>query len=182
MTSKTNPPRRERTAVELWNHAVREAHAGDDGSDASDVLEASDEEIERRLLAAGLDLAAEDAAAAATYPAMVARLEAERRRPAADEGDAPGSDVAWVAPTELRPLPRAPRSRAVWLAYAIAAAAAIGGAAYVAGHRDRNPPPPEEPKHEEPVVHPVDTAKVPPPAPAPTERPGPDKPDKGSAR
>ncbi len=180
MTSKTNPPRRERTAVELWNHAVREAHAGDDGSDASDVLEASDDEIERQLLAAGVDLAAEDAAAGATYPVIVAKLEAdEQHRQAAEDGDAPGGTVAWVAPTALRPA--RPRSRAVWLAYALAAAAAIGGAAYAVGHRGPEPPP-EPPPHDEPVVHPVETVPAPPPPPAPTQSPGPDKPEKGPAR
>jgi len=188
---KAKRARREDTAAERWNRAVREAYTVDaaEPSDVSDVLEASDEEIERQLRAAGVDLAAEDAKAAATYDAMIAKLEADRRRLAAVEDvDGRRSDVAWVASTDVparaavRP---ARRCRAVWLVCAVAAAAATGSAAYVAGHQRH-----EEPKHEEPVVPPKESAPVPvstvaPPAPAPQQTPPPppnDKSDKKAPR
>ena len=175
MTDQTRPrrARTEETAADWWNRAVREAYTVDP-SDASDVLEASSDEIDRQLRAAGVDVEAEDAMAAATYGAIVAKLEADRRRPAAIEDvDGRRSDVAWVASTDVpahaavRP---ARRSNAVWLAYAVAAAAATGSAAYVAGHRGH-----DEPKHEEPVVPQPETppipSAVPPPAPQQTPPP-----------
>ena len=67
--------KRARSAVDRWNHAVREAYAQPKvDPDARAVLEASDEEIERQLREAGVDLAAEDAKADATYEAAVAKF------------------------------------------------------------------------------------------------------------
>jgi hypothetical protein len=65
------------SAVDEWNRIVREAYAGDDDEDAAAcaaILAASDEEIERQLREAGVDVEAEDAKAQATYDAMVAKL------------------------------------------------------------------------------------------------------------
>jgi hypothetical protein len=61
--------------VERWNRAVREANTKTDAAPgAKGALEVSDEEIERQLLAAGVDLEAEDAKADAAYDAIVAKL------------------------------------------------------------------------------------------------------------
>ncbi len=176
-----------RTAVDRWNHAVREAYletpetpgkstrppspSSPPVPDASSVLEASDEEIERQLVAAGFDLAAEDAKALATFEAMKAKLAKEAR--ARDESE-PQNDVAWVASTDQPGVTHihARRSRrAVWLAWAVAAAAATGGAAYVAGHQ--RPHDVEVPKNDLPVVPPPASAEPPiptaaPPTPAPS--------------
>jgi hypothetical protein len=158
--------------VERWNRAVREANTKTEvAPGAKEVLEASDEEIERQLLAAGVDLEAEDAKADATYDAMIAKLgQGEPRAPRAvtdDSADDVGDrgDAAWVAEAAPKNVVPMRRRRAVWLAYAVAAAAATSGAAYVAAHWG----PPEEPKHDEPVVPPSVT--VAPPAPVPPTAP-----------
>jgi hypothetical protein len=180
MSDKPKVPA-EASAVEKWNHAVREAYADSStGSSVDAGRELSDEEIERQLVAAGVDLAAEDAKAAATYGAVVAMLERQSANLTRDhDEEEPRSHVAWVASTATPSVatPHAKRSRALWIAYAIAAALAVGGAAYVAGHQA---PPPEPPKVDEPVVHPPEPTPVPtvaPPAPAP-EPPAPSKADK----
>ena len=58
------------------------------------------------------------------YDAMIAKLEADRRRLAAvEEVDGRRSDVAWVASTDVparAAMIPARRSRAVWLVYAVA--------------------------------------------------------------
>jgi hypothetical protein len=91
--------------VERWNRAVREANTKTSvAPGAKEVLEASDEEIERQLLAAGIDLEAEDAKADATYDAMVRKLD-QAARPASQDAAARESaddvgdrgDAAWVA-------------------------------------------------------------------------------------
>jgi hypothetical protein len=63
-----NPTKR--TAVQQWNHIVREAFMDDE----QDILSATDEQIEKELVEAGLDVAEIDAEADATYPAFVAHL------------------------------------------------------------------------------------------------------------
>jgi len=150
------------SAVDKWNNVVREAYAGDEAP-----ADESDEEIERQLRAAGVDLDAEDAKADATYDAMVAKLA--EHEPAADSGQVehePRSEGAWVSPA-ARPsfvVPTDRPSRAIWLAYAIAAAAATGGAAYVAA----NWAPHQEPPNQNPPAPPL-----PVPAPAPSAAPVP---------
>jgi hypothetical protein len=173
-------------AVEKWNRAVREAYAGDDPSDASSVLEASDEEVERQLREAGVDLDAEAAAADATYEAMLAKHfpHAANKTSSNSETDVdPPSEAAWVATTESNVVAMPKRSaRSAWVVWLIAAALATAGAAYVAGHRSEPPPPPppeepkEEPKKEEPPT--TVTPQPAPPAPVTPAR----EPDKAPPR
>jgi hypothetical protein len=63
-------PPKKKTAIERWNDIVREAFMGDE----SDILSATDEQIEKELVDAGFDLAEIEAEANATYPAFVAHL------------------------------------------------------------------------------------------------------------
>jgi hypothetical protein len=185
MSDKPKVPAEE-SAVEKWNHAVREAYADSSAGAGVDAgPELSDEEVERQLVAAGVDLAAEDAKAAATYDAVVAMLERQSASVAGDhDEEEPRSNVAWVASTATpsAATPPAKRSRAVWIAYAIAAAIAVGGAAYVAGHQA----PPPEPPMDTPIVHPTEPTPAPtvaPTAPAPEPQPsGPPKADKKAPR
>ncbi len=178
MSEKTKAPQVP-SAVERWNHAVREAYVRSDvDADAQAVLEASDEEIERQLLAAGVDLAAEDAKAAATYEAAraaFARGVGARVKAVDDDSDDPRSEAAWVAEAGPRSnvvtMPRRTR-RAAWIVYAVAAAAATGGAAYVAGHQrvevpHHDEPAPTPPEPTAPTANPAPPA---PPAPAPAPR------------
>jgi uncharacterized Ntn-hydrolase superfamily protein len=177
MTEKTKTPMIAKTgvpAVDRWNDIVREAYTVDEAPDAREVLEASDEEIERQLREAGVDLTECDAKADTTYEAMVAKLAegtsagSPRRGPqegaarSVDDGneDMGGQDEAWVASTAKPSTTRVPprRSRMVWLAWAVAAATATGGAAYVAAHAPHHDV--ETPKDDVPVVHPPE---VPPP-------------------
>jgi hypothetical protein len=138
----TDEKRKTPSAVEKWNHAVREAYEGDDPG-AKAVLEATDEEIDRELRAAGIDVEAEDAKAMASYEAAMAKLDARAGAGVSETQETRG-DVGWVKDSAPRgkvvPLPQ--RSGALWVAYVIAAAAAIGGATYVAGRQKPAPPPP----------------------------------------
>jgi hypothetical protein len=156
-----------KSAVERWNHAVREAYAGPpEDADARAILEASDEEIDRQLREAGIDPAAEEMKADATYEAAIAKFGRM------DLGvPTSGHTASVVHEGGNSPSHSTRRRRVVWLARGAAAAAATGGAAYVAGHR-----PHEEPKKDEPVVPVVDAAapavtSAPPAAPAPQPPP-----------
>jgi hypothetical protein len=170
----------ETDAVEQWNRAVREAYEGDDANDARSVLEASDEEVERRLREAGVDLDAEAASADATYEAMLAKhfphaasTASAALDPASETDEGAHAEPDWVATTESNvvAMPRKP-TRSAWVVWLIAAALATAGAAYVAGHRREPPPPPEEPKEEAPTTV---TPKPTPPAPvAPIPEPVPE--------
>jgi hypothetical protein len=171
-------------AVEKWNRAVREAYAGDDPSDASSVLEASDEEVERQLREAGVDLDAEAASADATYEAMLAKhfphavAKASPALDATSDADLDAhAEPAWVATTESNVVVMPKRSaRSAWVVWLIAAALATAGAAYVAGHRPSPPPspPPEEPKEAPTTVTPT-APPIPDPVPEPA-RPSPKAP------
>ncbi len=167
-------------AVEQWNRAVREAYVADDPSDASAALEASDEEVERQLREAGVDLDAEAARADATYEAMLAKHFPHAASPASAALD--DAEPAWVATTEsnVSPMPRKP-TRSAWVVWLIAAALATAGAAYVAGHRPSPPPSPppvapkEAPTTVTPPTPPAPVTPVPAPAPEP-DRPSPKAP------
>jgi hypothetical protein len=65
----SNPTKR--TAVQQWNHIVREAFMDDE----EDILSATDEQIERELVEAGLDVAEIDREADAMYAAFVAHTD-----------------------------------------------------------------------------------------------------------
>jgi hypothetical protein len=177
-------------AVARWNRAVREAHADAHPGSARAVLDASPEEVDRQLAAAGFDLREEDAKAAATYDAMVAKLTSGTHAPDDDRGS--GNDVAWVASAEdakVVSLDSRRRSRAVWLAWAVAATVTTGGGIYAAAHRTHEPPPevptpkPDEPTKPEPPT-PIPSAAAPvAPAPAPAPAPpgkAPDNAGKGA--
>jgi hypothetical protein len=178
----------ETDAVEQWNRAVREAHEGDDASDARSVLEASDEEVERRLREAGVDLDAEAAIADATYEAMLAKhfphaasTASAALDPASETDEGAHAEPDWVATTESNvvAMPKRP-TRSAWVVWLIAAALATAGAAYVAGHRREPPPspPPETPKEEPTTVPPKPTppeTPIPEPVPEPA-RPSPKAP------
>jgi hypothetical protein len=174
MASKSKPPTTaastdaDARARVNWNRAVREAYTVDadvpeDADDAPPPF-LSEEEVDRQLREAGLDVEEQNAAADKTYEKMVAKLDA-LHAPASEAG----GGVAWTAPVVKLPPPR--NRRVVWLAYVIAAAAATGGAAYVAAHRteEPRPPTPEPPK---PAPPPVPSA-TPAPAPEPTPLPPP---------
>ncbi len=142
MSDKTQGPKR--TGAERWNDAVRIAYERDDDPAATDaeaipgpeeILAMSDEQIERQLREAGIDLAALDAKAdlaCETYKERVAKVE-----------PAPTSEepAAWVASRQTVPSTsrvRATRGRVALVACAVAVAAgAVGVAAYLAS---RSPP------------------------------------------
>jgi hypothetical protein len=159
MSAKADPKATPRSAVDRWNAAVREAHI----ESPAGVLAMTDEEIALELEAAGISRAEVDAKA----DAFLATLQ--KRQPAETEPEPVHEDGAWVRPTEIAT--KGPkRSRAAYIAIGVAAAAAVGGAAYLATR-----PAPEEPKPEEPLppktVTPAPT--VAPPSPAPTHAPPP---------
>ena len=168
-------PADERPHADLWNRAVAEAYAEPERADVPSEPSASEEELDRHLRAAGFDLEAEDLEADATYDAMVAKLAAAP--PPARALEEPLVEGAWTASTDVANDVRSPRrsNKVVWLAWAVAAAAATGGAAYVAGHRH---PPEDVPKEERPVVNPPEAPTSPAPsavrsaAPEPPPRPG----------
>ncbi len=176
---------RKRTGAERWNDAVRIAYDQEDdpappgeesipGPEA--VLAMGDEELDKKLREAGVDLAALDAkadAACEKYKAHAAKGEAA---PPSEEPE------AWVASKHIasaRDVRPTRRSRvALMAAVGIAAAGAVGVATYLATHNPPQkdvtpkpdagaPPVPETPKTAEPKP----TA---PPTPA-TQTPGPDK-------
>ena len=150
--------------VERWNRAMKEAEP-----EARDVLEASDEEIERELREAGVDLDEEDKKATATYAAVVAKHFPQVSPAAHPEGE--DEPRAWVAPaaqteggasvTKLDDR----RSRSSWVAWGLVAAAAVGGSVYVAAHPPAPPPPPPPPDLPKPNVPVVTPAPAPAPAP-----------------
>ena len=182
MSAKTEG--RKRTGAERWNDAVRVAYEQDDdpvlpGDEAvpgpEAILAMSDEELDRTLREAGVDLAALEAkadAAAEKYKAHLAKAEAA---PPSEEPE------AWVASTHIastRDVRPTRRSRvALMAAVGIAAAGAVGVATYLA---TQNPPQKDVTPKPDAGAPPVpETPKTAEPKPAPptatTPAPGSDK-------
>jgi hypothetical protein len=184
MTAKTRG--RKRTAVERWNDAVRIAHEHDDASDRTEeervpgpeaVLALSEEELDRQLREAGVDLDALHAqadAACEVYKAHVAKVDP------APPSEAPETWVMSSRSPSMRAVRPTRRSRAPLIAcVAAAAAGAVGVASYLAAHNPPEkdvtpkpdagaPPVPEAPKTVEPKpVAPPPTA---PEAPSPDDK------------
>ncbi len=130
MTDRPKAPeaqgqKRPRSEVARWNHAVREAYARTD-PDASAMAEGSDEDLERVLREAGVDLAAEDAKADATYEAAIAKFGRDHANASAPA--LARTDLGPSSPARARVVPL--RSRPRWivesLPHYVAAAAVIG--------------------------------------------------------
>ncbi len=187
MSAKTQG--RRRTGAERWNDAVRIAYERDDNPSLPDdeaipgpeaVLAMSDEDLERKLREAGVDLAALEAKADAASEKYKARLAKAEPPPPSEEPEAWVASRRVVSTRDDRPTRR---SRvALVAAVGIAAAGAVGVATYLA---TRNPPQKEVTPSRDAGAPPVpETPKTaqPKPAtttPAATETPGPDNKKKG---
>ncbi len=80
MTSESKRPKR--SAVQRWNDAVREAHAGDEAAAVlREVLAASDEEVDAQLRVAGVDVEALNAESDESFDALLASLGQPRGAP-----------------------------------------------------------------------------------------------------
>jgi hypothetical protein len=148
------------TPEQLWQTLVEEA-----GEDAiASAASATVAQAEQELALAGFDVAAERARA----NERIAELTGAPAS-ASGAGDPASERVAWVsrAPPSAR---RAPASRSVvWLAAALAAAAATGGILYAVAHRPKPPDKPVEGPREAPSAS---ASSGPPPLPvAPSESP-----------
>jgi hypothetical protein len=156
------------TPENLWLTLVEEAGVDVDAAAATSVAQA-----ERDLIAAGFDVTAERARANAHIEALIGESV-----PGSGAGEPAIEPGAWVRGPPA-PARRSPGSRrVVWLAAALAAAAATGGIVYAVAHR---PKPPDEPV-EGPREVPSATAPSPPAPLAPSAPPqtGPEKPPPGS--
>ena len=160
-TDKTPP-----SAVERWNHIVREATMPETLVDPEEL---SDEEVEAELKAAGVDVAEVDREADAEYERFLASQDEAGR-------------MAVAVPI---PIARAPRSKTgtlLVLGAAAAAAAAAGGVAFVTmttakpgpSPEQPSPPPPEQMGATSSAAHREIAPAVPVPS-APIEPPAHDK-------
>jgi hypothetical protein len=161
----TAPPKP--TPEHLWLTLVEEA--GEDAITSAASTPVS--QAEQDLIAAGFDVKAERARA----HGHIAALTGER--PLHIVGSDPTTEpTAWVSGPPA-PAKRTPSSRrVVWLAAALAAAAATGGIVYAVAHRPKPPDKPIEVPHEPPSAN-APAPPVPQPvAPCAPRATGPEKP------
>jgi uncharacterized iron-regulated membrane protein len=140
------------TPEQLWQSLVEEA-----GEDAiAEAAAVTVPQAEQFLSAAGFDVKQERATATATIAKLTGDIA-----PRTEGHDGPSEATAWVS-HPVPPARKAPASRrVVWLAAALAIAAATGGILYALGHRPKPPDRPVEPPRETPSAQP--------PAPPPTQ-------------
>ncbi len=177
--------KKRRSATQRWNRAVAEAHAdapplepGATDAEAKQALAAvlamSDEEVERELRRAGVDLDAFGAESGREFDALMAKTGGATSEPEAAAADDEGG--AWVAKVEApvsgrRGSARGRGRKGYAIAYAAAAAAAtVGVTTYLATR------PPKETPDERPDASAKDAAV--PPEPVPSAKPAPVVPDK----
>jgi hypothetical protein len=141
------------TPEDLWHRLVEEA--GEDAIESAAGTSVA--QAERDLAAAGFDVKAERARANERI-AELTGVDAGR-----GAGDPATEPSTWVS-GPAAPARRAPASgKIVWLAAALAAAAATGGILYALGHRAKPP--------DKPIEGPREVPTVSAPEPAPSPRP-----------
>ena len=140
------------TPENLWQRLVDEA--GEDAVESAAAVSVA--QAERDLVAAGFDVKAERARAAARIDELTGAASTSAPRETAT------APTAWVSGAHLAAR-RSPASRkVVWAVAALAAAGTAGGIFYAAAHR---PKPPDKPVE---VPSATATARTPPPPVTPT--------------